>query len=124
MLVIRLLRTGRRNQPSFKVVVTEKTNAPSARTFVEEVGTYNPRTKQRVLHKERIQYWISKGAQPSPTVYNMLVSEGVVQGKKIPVHNYATKEQKKTEEQVATQPAPEVPKTKTDEAKEEQKKEE
>ena len=86
MLVIRLLRTGKKNQPTFKIVVTDKNNPPRGGRFVEEVGFYNPLTKERKLKGERIQYWISKGAQPSDTVYNMLVSEKIVEGKKRVVH--------------------------------------
>lgn len=82
MLVIRLFRTGKKNQPSFKIVVTEKTNAPSRGRFSEEVGFYNPTTKEKILRKERIEYWIKKGAQPSDTVYNMMVSEKMAEGKK------------------------------------------
>lgn len=87
MLAIRLLRTGKKNQPTFKIVVTDKNNPPRGGRFVEEVGFYNPITKERKLKGERIQYWISKGAQPSDTVYNMLVSEKIVEGKKRPSHN-------------------------------------
>jgi len=91
MLVIRLLRTGKKNQPSFKIVVTEKRNPPRGGRFVEQVGTYNPLTKERALNKERIQYWLSKGAQPSDTVYNMLVKDGVLEGSKISVHKKSKK---------------------------------
>jgi small subunit ribosomal protein S16 len=82
MLVIRLFRTGKKNQPSFKIVVTEKTNAPSRGRFTEEVGFYNPTTKERILRKDRVEYWLKKGAQPSDTVYNMMVADKIVEGKK------------------------------------------
>ena len=58
---------------------------------MEQVGFYNPKTKEKVLSKERFQYWISKGAQPSSTVYNLLVKEGIVAGKKIDVHKKSKK---------------------------------
>ena len=86
MLTIRLFRIGRKNQPAFKVVVTDKRNPARAGRFVEEVGTYNPLTKQRRLQGERIRHWISVGAKPSSTVWNMLVSEKIVEGKKIAKH--------------------------------------
>jgi small subunit ribosomal protein S16 len=92
MLVIRLLRTGKKNQPTYKIVVTDKENPPRGGRFVEEVGFYNPKTKERVLKKERIQYWVSQGVKPSDTVYNMLVSEGVVEGGKKDVHKKSKKE--------------------------------
>lgn len=92
MLVIRLFRTGKKNQPSFKLVVTDKRRPPRAGRFVEEVGFYNPLTKEKILKKERIQYWLSVGAKPSPTIYNLLVSEKVIEDKKIPVHKKSKKE--------------------------------
>ena len=91
MLTLRLFRVGKKNQPSFKIVVTDKRNPTRAGRFVEEVGFYNPTTKEKVLSKERVQYWLSKGVQPSPTVYNLLVKEGIVDGKKIAVQKKSKK---------------------------------
>lgn len=85
MLKIRMQRTGRINQPSFRIVVVEHTAAPKAGKFVERVGTYNPRNKERTLDQARIQHWLSVGAKPSDTVHNMLVSAGIMSGKKINV---------------------------------------
>jgi small subunit ribosomal protein S16 len=82
MLMIRLFRTGKKNQPSFKIVVTEKTNSSTRGRSTEEVGFYNPITKEKVFRKERIIHWINKGAQPSDTVYNILVGEKIIEGKK------------------------------------------
>lgn len=86
MLVIRLFRIGKINQPSFKIVVTDKKNPPKSGRFLETVGSYSPLTKKKNLKIERIKYWLSKGAQPSDTVYNLLVSEKILKGKKIDVH--------------------------------------
>ena len=83
MLKIRMQRIGRINQPAFRIVVTEHTAGPKAGKFVERLGSYNPRTKERVLNEERVKYWLSVGAQPSATVHNMLVSLGVIKGAKI-----------------------------------------
>jgi len=91
MLVIRFLRIGKRNQPSFKIVVTDKRKAPRGGRFVEEVGFWNPLTKKKSLKAERIKYWISKGAKPSDTVYNLLISEKIIQAKKIAVHKKSKK---------------------------------
>lgn len=85
MLKIRLQRTGRTNEPSYRIIVTEHTSGPKAGKGVETVGFYNPKTKEKNINSERVQYWISKGAQPSDTVHNMLVTAGVVKGKKINV---------------------------------------
>jgi len=85
MLVIRLFRVGKKNQPFFKVVVTNKRNPPRGGRFIEEVGFYNPLTKEKSLKEERVQYWLSKGAKPSATVHNLLVEKKIIQDKKIPV---------------------------------------
>ena len=71
--------------PSFRIVVVEHTASPKAGKVVEKVGTYNPKSKERVLNAERIKYWMSVGAKPSDTVHNMLVSLGIIEGKKINV---------------------------------------
>jgi small subunit ribosomal protein S16 len=98
MLKIRFFRVGKKNQPSFKIVVTEKRNPPRGGRFVEEVGFWNPITKEKVLRKDRIKYWLSVGAQPSESVYNLLVSEKIVEGKKIPVHKKKKEKEEKKEE--------------------------
>jgi len=66
VLMIRLARTGARKQPHYRVVVIEKERARNGRP-VEVVGTYNPRTNPASveLKRERIAYWVSKGARLS-----------------------------------------------------------
>jgi len=86
MLIIKFLRVGKKNQPFFKIVVTDKRNKPCSGRFVEEVGYYNPLKKEKKLNLERIKYWLSVGAKPSPTVFNLLVSEKIIEGKKILKH--------------------------------------
>jgi len=67
--MIRLSRTGARKQPHYRVVVIEKERARNGRP-VEVVGTYNPRTNPASieLKRERIDYWVSKGAKMSDRV--------------------------------------------------------
>lgn len=86
MLVIRFFRVGKKNQPSFKIVVTDKRRPPRGGRFTEEVGFWNPLTKQRTLKEDRVKYWLSVGAQPSDTVHNLLIEAKVLEGKKVPVH--------------------------------------
>lgn len=81
MLVIRFSRIGKKNKPQFKIVVQEHTKAPTGR-HVEIVGSYDPLIKAVSLNKEKIRDWISKGAQPSPSVHNILVSQGVIEAPK------------------------------------------
>ncbi len=73
MLSIRMRRVGSKKKPFFRVVLTEaRTKIES--DFVENLGTYNPRTKpaQVNVNKERIQYWLSKGARPSDSVRTLI----------------------------------------------------
>jgi small subunit ribosomal protein S16 len=78
LLRIRLRRTGKKKQASYRVVVADK-NAPRDGDFVEIVGHYNPRTEPNtvVLKEDRVKYWLSKGAQPSETVHRILYQQGV-----------------------------------------------
>lgn len=92
MLTIRLHRIGKTNQPSFKIVVVDKRTSAAAGKFCEEVGSINRVTKQTRVDKDRVNYWISKGAQPSDTVHNILISEKIIAGKKIAVHAQSKKQ--------------------------------
>lgn len=103
MLKVRLQRTGRTNDPSFRIVVAEHTTSPRSGNFVEKIGTYNPKTKQNTLNAERAKYWLSVGAKASGTVHNMLVSLGVIKGKKVNV--LPKKSPPKKEEPVASEVA-------------------
>lgn len=73
MLMIRLARIGKKKRPFYRIVVTEKTRPRNGR-FVEIVGTYDPLKKPAAIEMkhERVQYWLSKGAQPSDTVRSFL----------------------------------------------------
>lgn len=123
MLKIRMQRTGRINSPSFRIVVVEHTESTKSGSIVEKVGTYNPKSKERTLNTERVKYWLSVGAKASPTMHNMLISAGVVEGKKmnvLPKKSPPKKEEVVAEAKaVATEPkeaAAETPAEKTEEA--------
>jgi len=85
MLMIRLQRFGRKNDPSFRVVLTDRRNSPKSRNFTEILGDYNVKGGKITLKKERILHWIKMGAKTSPTMHNFLVSEKIISGKKINV---------------------------------------
>jgi len=76
--MIRLARIGARKQPYYRVVVIDKERARNGRS-VEVVGLYNPRTSPATLDlkRERIDYWVSKGAQLSDTVSRLLAKSPV-----------------------------------------------
>ncbi len=73
MLRIRLTRTGAKKQPSYRIVVIQRERARDGR-FVEILGHYNPRRHppELVLNRERADYWLRQGAQPSETVRSFL----------------------------------------------------
>ena len=73
MVVIRLRRAGSKKRPFFRVVVTDS-RAPRDSSFVEILGHYNPRTRPAIvkIDKERVEYWMKKGAQPSDSVRTLI----------------------------------------------------
>jgi small subunit ribosomal protein S16 len=77
MLRIRLRRVGAKKQPSYRIVVAEKT-APRDGKFVEVVGFYNPRTEPETvtIKEERVMHWLSVGAQPSDAVARIFKTHG------------------------------------------------
>ena len=82
MLMIRLQRVGRKNDPSFRVVVVDSHAAAKTGKVIEIVGNYDARHGEPSLKAERILDWISKGAQVSDTLNNLLVKKGVIKGVK------------------------------------------
>lgn len=83
--MIRLQRVGRKNDPSFRLVVTEKARDSQSGKFVEILGSYNARHGQPQINTERAKYWLGVGAQASGTAHNLLVDAGVISGKKVNV---------------------------------------
>ena len=77
LLRIRLARTGTNKKPSYRVVVIERDRARDG-GFVEIVGHYNPRRDpvELVLKRDRVDYWLGQGAQPSETVRSLLKKSG------------------------------------------------
>jgi small subunit ribosomal protein S16 len=101
MLSIRLTRTGKTHSPQYRIVVQEKRSKLNGKA-IANLGHYHPAhtDKLLVINKEETEKWLAKGAQPSATVTNLLVKEGILdQGMKI--HHFFTP--KATEE-----PAPDT----------------
>jgi small subunit ribosomal protein S16 len=73
MVTIRLRRAGSKKRPFFRVVVTDSRAARDS-SFVEILGHYNPRTTPAVVKvdRERVDYWLKKGAQPSDSVRTLI----------------------------------------------------
>ncbi|MCX6778929.1 MAG: 30S ribosomal protein S16 [Candidatus Magasanikbacteria bacterium] len=82
MLTIKLARFGKAKEPTFRLILTEKTKNPNS-AYLENLGSYDARKKVIVLKADRITYWISKGAQTTTTIHNLLVDQKVISGDKI-----------------------------------------
>ena len=73
MLAIKLMRTGAKKRPSYRVVVKEKQSKRDG-AYLENVGTYNPTREPAEINldMDRVRYWIGKGAQPTETVGRLI----------------------------------------------------
>lgn len=85
MLMMRLQRVGRKNDPSYRFVVTDKRTGPKSNKHIAILGSYNPKLDHVQVDKAAASEWLSKGVQPSDTVHNILVGQKVIEGKKINV---------------------------------------
>lgn len=74
-VVVRLTSTGKRGERRFRVVVKEKRSKRDGKA-IEILGWYHKRANesQKKINKERYDYWLSKGAKPSPTVDKLMKS--------------------------------------------------
>lgn len=77
MLAIRLQRLGRKGFPVYRVAVQESQRHPSSGRVVAYVGNYNPHTKESNINKEKVEYYLKNGAQPTPRVVRILSAEKV-----------------------------------------------
>lgn len=85
MLMIRLQRVGRKHDPSFRLVLTDKRNSTKSGRFLEVLGSYNARAGKPAIKGDRVKHWIENGAQVSDTVNNLLIKEKIIEGKTINV---------------------------------------
>lgn len=111
MLKIRLQRIGRKNAPSFRLVLTDSRNSTKSGKSLEILGFHDFQKDGTKLKNERILHWISKGAQVSDTAHNLLISNKVLTGKKrnvLPKKTYV-----KPVEVVKEEPKAEAPKVET-----------
>jgi small subunit ribosomal protein S16 len=80
LLRIRLRRTGKKKQPSYRIVVADS-RAPRDGSFVETIGTYNPLNQPSViaLDEDRARHWLERGARPSERVSKILAIQGIAE---------------------------------------------
>jgi small subunit ribosomal protein S16 len=82
MLMMRLQRVGRKNDPSFRIVVTDKRTGVKSDKHIDRLGSYNPKMNHVQIDAVKAKEWLAKGVQPSDTLHNILVSQKVIEGKK------------------------------------------
>ncbi len=99
MITIRLQRHGRKNDPSFRVIVVDSKKKPKTGNYLEMVGFYDARVDRTELKGERIKHWMLHGATVSDTVHNLLVSKKIIDAKKINVLPKKTPQTRVTESQ-------------------------
>ncbi len=85
MLMMRLQRIGRKNDPSYRVVVVDSRQGPKSGKHLDLLGTFSPKLNRVVIDGERAKKWIKNGTQVSGTVHNLLISQKIIEGKKINV---------------------------------------
>ncbi len=119
MLVLRLQRTGRKNIPAYRLVVTEK-NAPIKGGVKEFIGHYLPARNPHVFEykKDRIEHWIKNGAQPTDTVARLLKREGIENMDGF-IKRYAKQKKRKPDAPAAEEAKPQEEEKPTEEPKEE-----
>jgi len=81
MLAIKLAKTGKTNKKMFRVIISEKGRDPYG-NVLEILGSYNPHSKELAVKADRVNYWLSKGAQMTGTINNLLVEKKIIEGKK------------------------------------------
>jgi len=96
MLMIKLSKVGKTNKKVFRLIISEKSRDPFGRVL-ENLGSYNPYSKELVAKEDRIKHWIEKGAQMTATVNNLLVGKNIISGEKL----VASKPGKKSEKKLA-----------------------
>jgi small subunit ribosomal protein S16 len=77
MLAIRMQRTGRKGHAMFRVVVQDSRRTPSSGRIVAQIGHYDPHTKAAVIVKDKADFYLQNGAQPSDRVIRLFETEGV-----------------------------------------------
>ncbi len=105
--MIRLQRTGRKHEPTFRVVLTDSKNGPKSGKYLKNLGWYDSRIENdanKQLDIEAIKEWMKKGAKLSMTLHNFLISAKIIEGNKMNALPKKTVQKKAEDASVA--PAP------------------
>jgi small subunit ribosomal protein S16 len=90
MLAIKLKPVGKKHQKTYRIIVAEKRSKLDGRC-IDDLGWANPHADTHNIKADAVTQWIGKGAQPTPSVHNLLVKAGILKAPKIPVHSVAKK---------------------------------
>lgn len=121
MLRIRMMRFGRKRQPSYRVVVLPRGTRSGRSKYVESLGWVDPLAHKNEINKERAQYWLGVGAQPSDTVWNLFLKEGIVEGERRKKGKAGiSREEEPQEEATESAEAPQAEASEADEEKQEE----
>ena len=120
MLTIRLTRVGKRKQPHYRLIISEKTRDPWDRSL-ENLSNYNPHTSPSTVNfkADRIKYWLSQGATTSDTVWNLLIDKKIVEGDKRRKVKISKRRMEKLAQKEAGKKKAEAPKAEAPTAEEE-----
>jgi len=105
MLKIRLARVGKRGHATFRIIVTEHTRPPKSGSL-KSLGSYDPHTDTVRVDAERLKFYLSHGAKPSPTVHNLLIEQKVIEGKKVAAWKPKKRPEAEGNRQQAAEPTP------------------
>lgn len=122
MLQIKLSRIGKKKQPLYRLIISEKSRDPYGRAL-EILGSYNPVSKELKAKNERITYWLSKGAQTTPSINNLLIEKKIIEGKKSNVSKLGKKAKEAKKKAEAAKKAEEPKAEKNEEKNNEDKSE-
>lgn len=102
MLTIRLTRVGKTKQPQYRFIVSEKARDPWGKAL-EILGTYNPLVEPAAfkVDAERVNHWISKGAQCSDTVWNLFIDNKLIKGDKRKMQSVSKRRREKLAKKAA-----------------------
>jgi small subunit ribosomal protein S16 len=119
MLTIKLSKLGKKNHKLFRVIINEKGRDPYGRAL-EVLGSYDQYQKKLQVKNDRVTYWLSKGAQMTNTVNNLLVTHGVIDREKIiPKKKTKTSEKREAQKKAKAEKRKEAEKAATPETPEE-----
>lgn len=100
MVKIRLARVGRKNYATYKVVAVDSEKKRNTK-FIEELGSFQPHTKEFKVDADRVKYWLSVGAQPTGTVARQLVKAGLMDEKQLVKKTYKAEPGQKSKDRKA-----------------------